>query len=96
MPENLMEQPTENSGAKTRLDDLKGIFYDLKDNLFKKTGVGKITFKDIREQAQGLRDEYNKVVNSLGADEPNKINYENELDKMDEILGQADKTDEPG
>ena len=75
--------------VKERLADLRKIFRDYEINLQEKTGVGQISFEQIREQMQGVRDQYQELLNSSKIGDEEKSKYRVELEEMDEILLKA-------
>ena len=92
MKETFEEQKTESSDIQARLDDLRRIFKDYEINLREKTGVGKLTFKQIRKQMHGVWKEYQRLANSPEIDESKRGKYKVEAEEMDEILFEAEKT----
>ena len=94
MPENFVEKIEASKFLiKGRLEDLRRIFQDYEINLQEKTGVGQISFKEIKKQMQGVRGQYQKLLESLEIGDDEKDKYRVELEEMDEILSKANITE---
>ena len=93
MEKNFFEaggKESESKGlAKERLADLRKIFKDYEINLQEKTRVGQINFEQIREQMQGVRDQYQALLNSPEIRDEERGKYRVELEEMDDILLKA-------
>lgn len=94
MPESEKNYLETGGLASDRLNDLRSIFKEYEVNLRERKGMGEIAFEQILQDAKGLRDEYNKLFESLEIDDKERGKFLVELEAMDLILEQAGKTGE--